>query len=311
MRYELGVDPVRECRSVLERGSKSFALAARFLPPAARDDAAVVYAWCRRVDDAVDEAPPGQAPEALESLQRELEAIYGGYAQGLVPEAMADVVARRGIPRIYLQELLAGMRMDVEGATYEGLDDLLLYAHRVAGVVGLVCCHVLGVGSDAALPRAAHLGWAMQLTNIARDVAEDWERGRLYLPAAWFRELGVEPPAPGGRFPEAMAPVTGRVVARLLRVADGYYRSGDRGLEQLDPRAAFAIDVARRVYAAIGEVLEARGHDVTQGRAVVPPRRKATLVAGALLRIGRGARRTKAPGRVLSFEELRGGPAPS
>ena len=297
-------DPViAECRAVLETNSKSFALAARLLAPAQRDHAAVVYAWCRHVDDTVDEAPAGTHAAALASLQEELRRIERGERNGdVVEDAFKQVRAELRIPMLYAEELVAGMAMDVEGRSYETRDELLLYCHRVAGVVGLLMCHVFGVREEAALVHAVHLGWGMQLTNICRDVAEDWSMGRLYLPMERMRAHGfteeelVGDDGPEGPLPRH--PAFAAVVKELLDDADKLYRSGDRGLRSLPPRSALAVDVARRVYSAIGERLVARRYDVHQGRAFVSKPRKLIHVARAL-----AARALEAPSRVVAADE--------
>lgn len=287
-----------DSRRVLAAKSKSFDLAAKILPPRSRTDATVLYAWCRFVDDAVDEAPRDEARRNLEQWRRGLATIYGdtpnaahhpsgddrgGDAIGL---ALADVVQRRGIPRAYPAQLLEGMAMDVEGHRYETIDDLLLYCHRAAGTVGLMMAHVLGAERPDALRHAAHLGMGMQLTNIARDVEEDLGRGRVYLPRAWLRDAGA--PTEWGqahdaaRGPVHHRPAIAKVALRLLREADRFYASGERGIEALPWRAGFAVRVAHFVYHAIGERLRARGGDPFQGRAVVSTPRKLWLVARAL-----------------------------
>ncbi|MFK8003180.1 MAG: phytoene/squalene synthase family protein [Polyangiales bacterium] len=289
-------DPViAECRAVLEENSKSFALAARLLAPAQRDHAAVVYAWCRHVDDTVDEAPAGTHAAALASLEEELGRIASGERSGnIIEDAFMQVKNELRIPMLYAEELVAGMAMDVEGRRYETRDDLLLYCHRVAGVVGLLMCHVFGVREEAALVHAVHLGWGMQLTNICRDVAEDWSMGRLYLPADRLRAHGfVHEAQPAGPLPRH--PAFAAVVQEMLNDADLLYRSGDLGLRSLPPRSALAVDVARRVYSAIGDRLVARGYSVYQGRAFVSTPRKLTHVAGALV-----ARAVEAPSRAFS-----------
>ena len=313
-------DAIARCRAALEAGSKSFAFAARLLPARCRDDAAVLYAWCRRADDAIDEAPPGQAAAALGRLREEVDALFrGAPLEEVTREAMRQGARRRALPRAYMEALLDGMAMDVAGHAYRTERDLLLYAHRVAGVVGLMMCHVLGLRDDGALVHAAHLGWGMQLTNIARDVAEDWEMGRLYLPAAWLEEAGarelVAPPA-GTPFPDEAAAPVARVVARLLERAEGFYASGDRGLDALAPGCALAVGAARRIYHAIGDEVAARGHDVRRGRAWVPAARKSRLAARAALDVaGSLPRRARAaltdprpaarpPALVLRFEDL-------
>ena len=291
--------------AVIAHHSKSFALASKLLPPEVRHDVVVLYAYCRRVDDAIDRASPRQQPQALARLHAELDEIYGDVlACDPAAAAFQNVVRARSIPRAYPEELLAGMAMDVRALRYDTLDELLGYAYRVAGVVGLMMCHVMGVRSSQALRHAAHLGLAMQLTNIARDVAEDWQRGRLYLPrellaGRGFSDLGV-------RLPEHARLAVAGAVAELLGRADAYYRSGEAGLCELSPRCALAVDAARLIYADIGRVLRAQACDPIAGRAVVSTPRKCWLLARAcmraLARLPRTWRapRVAAPARILS-----------
>ena len=270
---------VAASRQVLAKNSKSFALAARLLPPGVADDAAVVYAFCRRADDRIDLTPPDVRPAALTELRAEVASVYAGAPQADAQlAALQEVTQRRAVPRAYLDELLDGMEMDVRGASYASLADLLLYCHRVAGTVGLVMCHVMGVRDPRALTRAAHLGIAMQLTNICRDVAEDWENARLYLPRALFGQ-GL----PAGPFPVQLRESARSTVRALLEEADRYYASADKGLALLGWRCALAVRTARYVYAGIGRRIEAQGCDVLAGRAVVPLWRKLLLAGRALI----------------------------
>jgi phytoene synthase len=274
------------CLAVLAEHSKSFALAGRLLPVEARRDAAALYAWCRYADDLIDLASTDEQAHNLARLERELDAVFAGTPQSrLVLRAFQEVATERGIPRHYPQELLAGMRMDVEGARYETLDDLLLYCFRVAGVVGLMMCHVLGVSDARALSNAAHLGIGMQLTNVCRDVLEDWERGRLYLPGELLRAAGSPrlDPSPGASFPESAQLPVARVVERLLALAESYYASAQQGVAALDARSAFAVRTAALVYSAIGRELSGRGFDPLSGRAVVSTRSKLLLALRAAL----------------------------
>ncbi|MEM9492480.1 MAG: phytoene/squalene synthase family protein [Myxococcota bacterium] len=268
-----GADAIARCREVIAHHSKSFALASRVLPPESRDRAAVVYTWCRRADDAVDEAPPGQQAWALAQSRTELDSVYAGQPQSdITLAAFQEVVRDHRVPIEYPRELLAGMEMDVVGTFYGDMDTLLTYCYRVAGTVGLMMCHVMGVSDDDALDNAVHLGVAMQITNICRDVLEDWERGRLYIPADLLAECGARDlhERLGEPFPRwARAPVA-RAVRRLLAEADRYYVSGDRGLAALPWRCALAVRTARLVYSAIGDRIARANHDVTRGRAFVP-----------------------------------------
>jgi phytoene synthase len=274
----------------LEAGSKSFALASRFLTRRAADRAAVLYAWCRRADDSVDLCPPGQGGLAVERLRRELARIEEGATQSdPLLAAFAEVLRDCAIPLDYPRALLDGMERDAAGAGYATLGDLLGYCYQVAGTVGLMMSHALGVRDPRALRQGVHLGIAMQLTNVCRDVAEDWRLGRLYLPDELCAQAGVPdlrsrlgaPLASPGDLPRAEIAL---VVRRLLAEADRYYTSGDGGLWALPWRAGLAIRAARSIYAQIGVQLGREGFDPLRGRAVVGPLTKTTLALRATLR---------------------------
>ncbi|MEO7112461.1 MAG: phytoene/squalene synthase family protein [Polyangiaceae bacterium] len=263
-------------RAVIANKSKSFALASRLLPPECRDDVVIIYAFCRHVDDAIDLVAPEKRSAALAELRCEIDCIYGEIVTNNdVLDAFGEVVRKNSIPRIYVDELLAGMKMDVDRAAYDSIDDLLLYGYRVAGVVGLLLCHVMKIRDASALRNAAHLGIAMQLTNISRDVLEDLEDGRVYLPSQWLGSPLTNPPTPGAR-DNAI-----RVVERLLVLADRFYASADLGIDALPFRCALAVRTARYIYAAIGDRLRASGGDPFSGRVVVPRLTKLRLVARA------------------------------
>jgi 15-cis-phytoene synthase len=272
-----------------------------------------LYTFCRRVDDAIDLCPPNRQAQALAELHVRLDSIYAEDAQPDIPwQAFADLTRAVALPRAYPDELLHGMQMDVEGHAYRNLDDLLAYCHRVAGVVGLMLCHVFGISRESALRNAAHLGIAMQITNICRDVAEDWERGRLYLPGTELERAGIGTlgDALGKPLPDSAAAPLSRVLESLLREADRFYRSADRGLSALPFRAALAVRAARHVYAAIGGRLRARHYDVRRGRAVVSATQKLGIVlysacaslAEVPTRLVR-SRSYQAPSRVARFPE--------
>jgi phytoene synthase len=265
---------------------KSLALASKLLPARVRQDALVLYAYRRRVADAVGEAPAGEPPAALAQLRAELDELYRGTPQpDPLLAALQAVIVARAIPRFCFDDLLSGMEMDVQDTRYHSREQLLLYCYRVSGTVGLMMCHVLGVKTAAAHEHGKDLGIALQLTKIARDVLEDWWRDRLYLPDDVLEENG----APqlmrnlGSSFPHSAAPAIGRSVATVLAWADSYYASADRGLRYLSFRSATAVYAARLVYSSIGVVLRRRGCDPLARRAVVPKGKKLALVLRALI----------------------------
>ena len=194
--------------------------------------------------------------------------------------ALQYIVHRYGIPAHYAIELIEGMAMDVRGIRYANLRELLLYCYRVAGTVGLMMSHVMGLREESALKHAADLGIAMQLTNIARDVTEDASMGRIYLPLDWLNEVNIAPDeiaAPANR--EKLAVIT----LRLLREAERYYRSGDAGLWHLSFRSACAVSAARHVYSEIGALLVKRGARAWDQRTYVTGARKLWVVIRGVL----------------------------
>jgi len=214
------------------------------------------------------------ARAAVARLREELDAVCGEEPLAEpVLRGFRDVLQRNRIPRRYADDLLDGMAMDIGPVRYARVEDLQVYCYRVAGTVGIMMAHVMGVRDGAALFHATDLGIAMQLTNICRDVAEDERRDRVYLPAELLA---------GDALPSETAARTKEAVATLLDLADRYYRSGDRGLAALPATCATAVRAARLIYAEIGAVIARRGFDVLRGRAVVSPWRKLALTLRAL-----------------------------
>lgn len=278
----------RACRSVIRRHSKSFYLSALLLPPSVREAAFALYAFCRHADDAVDEVGAHQSPlVAVERLRRRLDAVYRGAALDLpVDRAFAHVVDQYAIPMAVPGALVDGMEMDARGARYETERDLLLYAFRVASSVGLMMTRVMGPSSDEAYLRAADLGVAMQLTNIARDVGEDAHMGRCYLPADLLDAVGLQRDR---LLAPAADPATKEAVRRLLAMADRHYAAADAGIGYLPGPCRLAITSARLIYADIGTAIARQDHDTLANRAFVPLGRKLQLVGQACGRLGRPA----------------------
>ena len=269
-----------ECRWMIRKGSKSFSLAARLFDPATRDAAFFLYGWCRYCDDQVDQvgtsASRNELAARLKVLKDKTAAAFSFAPQDEpVFIALQYIVHRYGIPSHYALELIEGMAMDVRATRYANLKELLLYCYRVAGTVGLMMAHVMGLRDEAALEHAADLGIAMQLTNIARDIVEDASMQRIYLPLTWLSEAEVQPEKiDAAENREKLAMLT----RRLLREAERYYRSGDEGLWYLSFRSACAVAAARRVYAEIGAMLLRKGPRAWDQRTYVTGARKIRMV---------------------------------
>lgn len=270
-----------QCQTMIENGSKSFSLASRLFDEKTREAACFLYGWCRYVDDAIDEVEDvSKQKQVLEQIREETEnAFCGNLSENIVFQALSRVAREYEIPSFYALELLEGMRMDVENQRYGELKDLSLYCYRVAGCVGLMMSHVMGVSTGEALQNASDLGIAMQLTNIARDVMTDARMGRNYLPMAWLREVEMqEKDILNPAFRVSIA----YLVRRLLREAESRYQSGIEGLKFLPWRSALAVSMAICVYRKIGHKVESRREKAWDSRTIVSPFEKVLCVFKAV-----------------------------
>jgi phytoene synthase len=258
---------MEECRAILSRHARSFRWASLFLPKRVRDDAVVLYAFCRELDDAVDNAPDRES--ARKALSRIIDALHQRSPVEPIAALFKASASRLGIDLLHVKYLIEGIDSDLGAVRIRDDAELLKYCYRVASTVGLMMCSVLRVVDRRGLPHAIDLGIAMQLTNICRDVAEDANRDRVYLPAQSLERLGLSQSSlvQNSAEPEKVA----AVVRQLLALAEQYYRSADRGMRYIPYRPRLAIIVASRVYRAIGRSL-LRRHDGNPfcRRAIVP-----------------------------------------
>lgn len=272
----------------MAKGSLSFSFASRLFNRRIRDRVVKLYAWCRYVDNEVDEGGSSDPrPEHRAALLARLERqSFDAGCTELLPPAMAAFRAVRAevpFPEQYARELIRGMAMDLDGVRYESEDELYLYCYRVAGVVGLMMSYLMEVSSEKAHRHATDLGLAMQLTNICRDIGTDEAMGRTYLPRRWLEEAGFAPHE--SLLDPARRQALLAVVHRALDAADGLYRSGDAGLKYLPLRCALAVAVAREVYAGIGDEIRRRGATAWDRRTWLPLPKKISLAWRGLGRV--------------------------
>ncbi len=186
------VEAYEHCTRVTRDRAKNFAYGLLLLPKEARGAMCAVYAFCRACDDAVDEPDtPEQKREALDALRTQLVQALAGRPEGPIFIALMDAKARYGIPPEYFHGHLEAFRMDMERMRYATFEELREYCYGVASLVGLMCLHIFGFSSPDAKVPAVDLGIAMQLVNIIRDVKEDADRGRIYLPQDELARHGV------------------------------------------------------------------------------------------------------------------------
>lgn len=239
---------------ILATSGESFFWARRFLGKKMGHDAAVLYSFCRVLDDMAD----GDLPDGfkhLSTIQASLE--KGEWNDHALLRHHAPMVNEYNLPKDVIASLVEGLMDDqADEVLLPDEESLIQYAYKVAGTVGLLMCEILNNSDPKAKPHAVDLGIAMQLTNIARDVVEDARMGRRYLPGSWVGNMSPEdildaaldPYGPDG------VKIT-RAVERLLDLAESYYASGRAGLAYLPARAHFSIGVAAKVYRQIGRQL--------------------------------------------------------
>jgi phytoene synthase len=255
------------------------------LPATERRAIIAVWDFCRAVDDAVDEAPRGRrtagvppvpARDALGFWRDELARCYGsGAPQTREGRRLQPFVTGLDLPRRAFEDVLDGVAMDVETTRYRTFEELLEYCHRVASAVGLICIRIFGCRDAGARDYARHLGVALQLTNILRDVAADLRRGRLYLPLEDLTAAGctVEDLAAG-----RISPPVRRLLELECRRAREFYRRAVEMRPVEDRRRLVAAEIMRAVYFETLERIERSGYDVFTDRARVP-RPKQALIA--------------------------------
>jgi phytoene synthase len=257
----------RLARSVMQKHARSFSSAARFLAPDARADVALLYAFARVADDLCDEDRLGPLADRLQTLAdigQSAERAQQGRPDGGDPIAAAagEVLHRHGVPVQVLRHFLQGLRDDAHPRQLQTTDELLQFAFAVAGTVGQMMRPLLGAPVQAER-HAIVLGMAMQLTNIARDVQEDAQRGRCYLPAQWN---------PAWRFDAALADAHQRaqvfpLVCRVLALADDFYAYAAQGLATIPSRNRRAVRVAAALYQGLGhKIIRGGASRYWQGR---------------------------------------------
>ncbi len=289
-------------KALTRHHAKSFYFASVGLFGARRRAAFALYAFCRRLDDLVDgdntgdglaiapTALPAELHERLALARASVSALYGHASGAQVKdlpwhpaefEAFRDTVTRYGIPETPFQELLNGMEMDLTKSRYANFEELRLYCHRVAGVVGLMMTPVLGYRDARCLPYAADLGVAMQLTNILRDVKEDLSRGRVYLPADELAAHGLtEADLARGQVTDAWRGFAKFQIAR----AREFYARAELGIPDLQGFGSQrVVRLMSVIYGHINQVIEARDYDVFSARPRVSFAGKLRLAAGVLV----------------------------
>ncbi len=270
------------CESVTKKHAKSFFFAAKFLPLKKQKAVYPIYAFCRHVDDEIDEIGDGDKETAIETVKKwktNLENIYHGkinsqlttHNSRLVFAAWSDLLKTYKIPLNLPLELIEGVLMDTKIKRYESFDDLYLYCYRVASTVGLMSSEILGYSDVKALEYAEAMGIGMQLTNILRDIKEDARIGRIYIPQEDLKKFGVsEQQIFDKNFDENFR----SLMKFQMERARSFYHKGEKGISLLEKDSRFTVLLASRIYSKILDEIEKQNFNVFVKRAHTTKKQK-------------------------------------
>jgi 15-cis-phytoene synthase len=261
----------QNCQAITKANSKTFYMASSLLPPSKRWAVQALYAFCRLTDDIVDR---GHSDSGLRLEQWEKQILqpssflssHSTSFESLVALAWHDARKRYSVPSLYVEQLVRGVASDLRKNRYATFNELVSYCYGVACTVGLMSMHIVGHDGPQAMPYAIRLGVALQLTNILRDVGEDWRMGRLYLPKEELDAFGLtESDIESGLVTEKWRKFMRFQVERVRII----YASAMPGIAMLHPDGRFAIAAAAELYQAILVEIEKSDYDVFSRRAVV------------------------------------------
>jgi phytoene synthase len=269
------MNPHDYCQQKAAQSGSSFYYSFMFLPPERRQAITALYAFCREVDDVVDEChDPSLAQTKLEWWRQETARVYAGTPTHPVGHALKDVIGRFNLPQEQLLEIIDGMAMDLSQTRYLDFKGLQLYCYRVASVVGLLAAEIFGYEDRQTLKYAHDLGLAFQLTNIIRDVGEDARRGRIYLPIDDLQRFGV--PAKDileARYSDAFR----EMMAFQAQRAEQFYDQAFANLPGVDRKAQRPGLVMAAIYRTLLREIAADGFQVLDRRTSLTPLRKVWL----------------------------------
>lgn len=276
------MNPFDYCQQKAAASGSSFYYSFLFLPPERRRAIMALYAFCREVDDVVDETPDMQiAQTKLDWWRKETAEIHGGTPTHPVTRALAEVVKTIDLPRERLLEIIDGMQMDLQQTRYLDFKGLELYCYRVASVVGLLAAEIFGYTDPQTLKYAHDLGIAFQLTNIIRDVGEDARRGRIYLPIDELQRFEVT----AREITDATYSDRFRALMQFqVERAERHYAQAMALLPPADRKSQRAGLIMAAIYRATLDEIKAEGYKVLTQRTSLTPLRKLWIAARVWLR---------------------------
>lgn len=270
------------CGEVAAHHSKSFYMASGLLPEEKRSATRALYAFCRTVDDIVDEGSIVGRDAELDYWRGVAQGILHPRPDDLVAQAWADTRSRYHIPARYALQLIDGVARDVTQTRYKNFDDLATYCYGVASTVGLMSMYIVGFTSNEALPYAIKLGVALQLTNILRDVGEDYRNGRVYLPKDELKLFGIsESDLARGIVDDKWRAFMKFQIQRTREL----YAESEKGIQYLERGGQLAIGAASTFYQGILDAIEANDYDVFSKRANLSSWGKLSRIPGLWLKL--------------------------
>jgi len=271
--------PQQYCQQKTRESGSSFTLSFMFLPKDKRDAMTALYAFCREVDDVVDECTDYQiAQTKLAWWKHEIHRLFHETPQHPVTQALKPVVNSFGLQETHFNEIIDGMQMDTQYNRYADFEQLALYCYRVASVVGLLSAQIFGYTDRATLEYAHDLGMAFQLTNIIRDVGEDARRGRIYIPLDELEQAGVTEQQ---LLNSQASPQMQALLLKQIERAEMFY---DKALSQLpakDVRSQLPGLLMAAIYRALLQEIKPDPNLVLTHKIMLPPFRKLKLAVSA------------------------------
>ncbi len=264
--------PNEYCQNKASKSGSSFYYSFLFLPPKKRQAIIALYAFCREVDDVVDECNDESiAHTKLQWWRSEIDAVFSGNAQHPVGKALDEARQNHDLPQEYFLEIIDGMAMDLQHSEYESFKHLALYCYRVASVVGLMSAEIFGYTDRKTLKYAEDLGTALQLTNILRDVREDAGRGRIYLPQDDLQRFGI---SRQDIFQYKTSDNFKQMMKFQADRARQYYSSALEKLPDIDRYPQVSGLMMAEIYKATLDEIEKDGFRVLEHRTKLTPLRK-------------------------------------
>lgn len=273
----------RCAKEITRKNAKSFYFASFFLGPIQRKYAYAVYAICRLSDDAVDKNEKKQRT-SLEKIKNDIDLAYSPKdTESALLLAFRQTIKSAKIPKVYFNHLIQGMETDLVKNRYANFKELYAYCYKVAGVVGIIMAYLFGFKAEAAKKYAVSLGVAMQLTNILRDIKEDWEKERIYLPHNELRYFKISPN-------QIQKEIVNKDFIKLMRFqisrARAYYKKSEKGINLIAGwRCRLTVYLMKNIYSAILYEIEKNNYNIFNKRASTSHAAKVSISLLTIIKI--------------------------